>query len=283
MAKQRFFGGRYGAEFACQSLFCYAINTTFMSCFLHIVSFVLLSVVAFAAPSPQQETVVQYRNPLRAMTERYSQPVNIRLLPAWKLTEKQVEIASRPPILVADPRRVRFIYPEDIEPTAEQVAAGEALTPNQRKQMQRARRLAMREAVWRASVEAEVYNCSHSDTLAAMEKKGLHIVIKLGEQKGYLMDGEQELRVFPVCSGKASTPTPKGHFHVQEKQKEHRSNLYNNANMPFFMRLTLDGVGLHQGRIRKYPASHGCVRLSHEDAVYLFEHCEVGTAVFIVD
>ena len=254
-----------------------------MSWILRIVSVVMVFAATAAANSPQQEPAIQYRNPLKAMTARYSQPVNIRLLPEWQLTDQQAELAARPPVLVADPRRVRFIYPEDEEPTTEQIAAGVALTTTQRKKMQRARRLAMREAVWRASVEAEVYNCAHSAALAAMEKKGRHIVIKLGEQKGYYMDGEQELRSFPVCSGKNSTPTPKGHFHVQEKQKEHRSNLYNNANMPFYMRLTLDGVGLHQGRIRKYPSSHGCIRLTHEDAVYLFEQCEVGTAVFIVD
>lgn len=254
-----------------------------MSFVLRIAFLLLLQGVVVADSSPVQELPVQYRNPLKAMTERYYQPVNIRILPAWGLTEKQLKIASQPPVVVPDPRRVCFVYPEDIEPTPEQIAAGDALTPDQRKHMRRARRKAMREAVWRASVEAEVYNLSNSAALAALEKQGRYIVIKLSEQRGYYMEGEQELRSFPVCSGKKSTPTPQGHFHVQEKQKEHRSNLYNNANMPFFMRLTLDGVGLHQGPVRKYPASHGCIRLPREDAVYLFENCEVGTPVFIVD
>ena len=231
----------------------------------------------------QDTPPIRYRNPLVAMSDRYAQPVNIRILPAWKLTEQQMQIAAQPPRLVPDARRIRYAYPEDTEPTAEQVATGAALTPKQRKSMSRARRAAMREAVWRAGIEAEVHNRSHSETLAAQENQGRHIIIKLGEQKGYLMESDKELRAFKICSGKASTPTPKGHFHVQEKQAEHRSNLYNNANMPFFMRLTLDGVGLHQGPIRKKPSSHGCIRLPHEDARYLFEQCAVGTAVFIVD
>lgn len=231
----------------------------------------------------QTDPQVRYRNPMQAMSERYAQPVNIRILPGWKLTEPQLQTASQPPRLVPDAKRVRYTYPEDWEPTADQVASGAALTPAQRKSMRRARRAAMREAVWRVSIEAEVYNRANSEILASREKQSRHIVIKLGEQKGYLMQGTQELRSFKVCTGKASTPTPTGHFHVQEKRKEHRSNLYNNANMPFFMRLTLDGVGLHQGPIRKRPSSHGCIRLPKEDASFLFEQCDLGTAVFIVD
>ncbi len=246
-----------------------------------IIVFVLLQGAALWAQATPHDPPVRYRNPLQAMSERYAQPVNIRPLPAWKLTEAQAKTAAQPPILLPDPRRVRYSYPEDIEPTAEQVADGSALTPAQRKSMRRARAQAMKEAVWRVSVEAEVYNRANSAALASMEKTGRYIVIKLAEQKGYYMEGEQELRQFKVCSGKKSTPTPTGHFHVQEKRREHRSNLYNNANMPFFMRLTLDGIGLHQGPIRKNPSSHGCVRLPQEDAAYLFEQCEIGTAVFI--
>lgn len=246
-----------------------------------IIVFVLLQGAVLWAQGSPHDPPVRYRNPLQAMSERYAQPVNIRLLPAWKLTEAQARIAAQPPIPVVSPGRVRYTYPEDAEPTAEQLAAGSALTPAQRKSMRRARRSAMKEAVWRVSVEAEVYNRANSDSLAAIEKQGRYIVIKLAEQKGYFMEGDKELRQFKVCSGKKSTPTPTGHFHVQEKQKEHRSNLYNNANMPFFMRLTLDGVGLHQGPIRKNPSSHGCVRLPQDAAAYLFEQCEVGTAVFI--
>ena len=258
-------------------------NRTFMVRGIGIIVCMLLQVAVLWAQATSYDPPVRYRNPLQAMSERYAQPVNIRLLPAWKLSEPQIRTASQPPTLVPDPRRVRFMYPEDMEPTPEQVAAGAALSSVQRDKMRRARRLAMREAVWRVSVEAEVYNRANSATLAAMEKAGRHIVIKLGEQKGYYMDGDTELRQFKICSGKKSTPTPTGHFHVQEKRKEHRSNLYNNANMPFFMRLTLDGIGLHQGPIRKNPSSHGCVRLPQADAAYLFEQCDVGTAVFIVD
>lgn len=244
---------------------------------------IVLALLSVSVLFAQNDPPVRYRNPIQAMSERYAQPVNIRILPSWKLTEAQMQTASMPPRLIPDARRIRFSYPEDREPTAEQRANGSALTPTQRRSMRRARSAAMREAVWRVSIEAEVYNRANSEALAATEKASRYVVIKLGEQKGYHMQGEQELRSFKVCTGKVSTPTPKGHFHVQEKRREHRSNLYNNANMPFFMRLTLDGIGLHQGPIRSKPSSHGCIRLPREDASYLFDQCEVGTAVFIVD
>lgn len=226
---------------------------------------------------------IRYRNPHAAMAERYSRPVEISINPSWKLTEKQLNTAIQPPIRDERGPRLRFIYPEDIEPSEIQVTNGYALTKHQRQQMRLARRQALQKAVWQASIEAEKYNRTHSSTLELMEKQGLHLVISLSKQQGRCMQGNKEVRTFRVCSGKASTPTPKGHFHVMEKHKDHRSNLYNNAPMPFFMRLTTDGVGLHQGNVRSWPASHGCVRLTYADARFLFECCEVGTPVFVID
>ena len=229
------------------------------------------------------EEVPSYRNPFVAMAERYNRPVEIAIHPSWKLSEKQLNTAIQPPIRDERGVRVRFLYPEDLEPTPIQIKNGYALSSRQRSLMRAARRAALRREAWQAGMEAENYNRKHSAAMAAQEKKGLHLVISLGKQTGKYMDGEKELLCFRVCTGKASTPTPKGHFHVMEKHLEHHSNLYNNASMPFFMRLTADGVGLHQGNVRSWPASHGCVRLNHADARFLFERCEIGTPVFIID
>ena len=251
-----------------------------MHYFSLLIVFSIMLSGAWAEPA-EEGCAVEYMNPFAAMTARYGMPVDIRIPEAWGLTELQRQTASSPPTVVADAKRFRFVYPEDVAPTAESVERGAALSDVQRKKMQQARRAALKEAVWRAGIEAELYNKVHSAELAVQERQGLHIVINLTEQKGYYREGETELRVFDICSGKESTPTPIGHFHVQEKRREHRSNLYNNANMPYFMRLTLDGVGLHQGKIRSIPSSHGCVRLREEDARFLFENCTEGTAVFI--
>lgn len=225
--------------------------------------------------------LVQYRDPNIAMVRRSREPVLMDINPAWNLTEEQANILHRLPRRVEQDGRVRFIYPEDEESITEALPDGTIFTTQQLRRIRRARRAARELAMWRARRAAEAYNRTHSATLAAKEKQGLHIIIRLSEQKGYLMDGNQRLRTFRICSGKSSTPTPTGHFHVLEKHREHRSNLYNDASMPFFMRLTFDGVGLHQGRLRSRPSSHGCIRLAWNDARYLFERCDIGTAVFV--
>lgn len=254
---------------------------------LRKVYFLLLSIssLTFAQDisqnAPQPEPIA-YRNPITAMMERYNQPVSIEIQPGWNLTEKQKETALRAPQLVESNSRVCCVYPEDMNPTEEQLSDGSALNPLQRKLIRRARLRARQLAAWYARKDAEQYNKDNSDALAAVEKQGVHLVIHLRKQRGYCMNGTTRLRTFRVCSGKRSTPTPKGHYHVLEKRQKHRSNLYN-ASMPFFMRLTIDGVGLHQGPVRSYPASHGCIRLTYDDARFLFKTCDVGTAVFVVD
>lgn len=105
------------------------------------------------------------------------------------------------------------------------------------------------------------------------------IDINLSTQRGKLLQGEKELYSFAVCSGKKSTPTPTGSYSILEKDRHHSSNLYPDSPMPYFMRLTWDGVGLHQGPMRSRPSSHGCIRLSRSTAAFLFSVCPGGTSV----
>lgn len=235
-----------------------------------------------ATPPQPSAPLVQYRDPNVAMARRSREPVLMDINPSWNLTEEQANRLHGLPRRVEQDGRVRFIYPEDEGSITEPLADGSVFTSQQLRRIRRARRAARELAMWQARRAAEAYNRTHSETLAAMEKAGVHVIIRLGEQKGYLMNGTQQLREFRICSGKSSTPTPTGHFHVLEKHREHRSNLYNSS-MPFFLRLTFDGVGLHQGRLRSRPSSHGCIRLAWNDARYLFEHCDIGTAVFVED
>lgn len=233
------------------------------------------------APAAAEPEPVRYRDPAMAMYHRRAYTVEIVLSPKWKLTEAQMETAQRAPKQKEGSKPARYIYPEDVAPTEEEKANGSALTETQRANMRKARKRALQEACWQAYLEAERYNKEHDAELTQMEKQGKHIVINLKKQKGVYKDGDKELLSFSICSGRKSKPTPKGHFHVMEKDRNHRSNLYNEAKMPYFLRLTLGGVGLHQGNLPGYPASHGCIRLSEKTARYLFKNCEVGTPVFI--
>ena len=53
--------------------------------------------------------------------------------------------------------------------------------------------------------------------------------------------------------------------------------------MPYWMRITSWGVGMHAGPIPDpgSPASHGCIRLPHEMARTLFSVVQIGTPVTI--
>jgi len=54
--------------------------------------------------------------------------------------------------------------------------------------------------------------------------------------------------------------------------------------MPYFMRLTKGGVGMHGGPIpeSRDPASHGCIRLPYSLAPIVYESVKIGTPVRVV-
>jgi len=108
-----------------------------------------------------------------------------------------------------------------------------------------------------------------------------HIVVSLADQRLYAYHDQQLVAWSNISSGRPGHETPTGTFTVSEKDVDHHSNLYNNAPMPYFMRLTDEGVGLHAGQLPGYPASHGCVRLPLSMARELYQHVESGTSVEI--
>jgi lipoprotein-anchoring transpeptidase ErfK/SrfK len=108
------------------------------------------------------------------------------------------------------------------------------------------------------------------------------IVVSLIDQSLYAYDGQQLVAFSNISSGKPGHETPTGTFTVSQKDVDHHSSIYDNASMPFYMRLTDGGVGLHAGFIPGYPASHGCVRLPYGMARELFQHVESGTPVEII-
>ena len=85
-----------------------------------------------------------------------------------------------------------------------------------------------------------------------------------------------------ISSGRKGKETPRGHYVITEKDPDHHSNLYAGAPMPWFLRLTNSGVGIHYGPNPGHPASHGCVRIgSLALAKQAFQNCPLGTAVII--
>jgi lipoprotein-anchoring transpeptidase ErfK/SrfK len=109
------------------------------------------------------------------------------------------------------------------------------------------------------------------------------VVVSLPEQMAYVYRGETLIGRSTVSSGKPGHDTPVGAFEILEKDRDHRSNKYNDAPMPFMQRLTWDGVALHAGHNPGYPASHGCVRLPKGFAEALYSVTEKGGRVVIAD
>jgi hypothetical protein len=91
------------------------------------------------------------------------------------------------------------------------------------------------------------------------------------------------IAVSTVSTGKKGHETPTGVFTILQKNKDHRSSLYNDAPMPWMQRLTWDGIALHAGKLPGYPASHGCVRLPDEFAKRLFAVTDFGITVIIAN
>jgi len=108
------------------------------------------------------------------------------------------------------------------------------------------------------------------------------IVISLADQRLYAFHDHQLLAWSNVSTGRSGYETPTGDFNVSEKDVDHYSSLYDAAPMPYFMRLTDSGVGMHAGWLPGYPASHGCVRLPFGMAQKLYDRVDSGTPVQIV-
>jgi hypothetical protein len=111
----------------------------------------------------------------------------------------------------------------------------------------------------------------------------LVMVISITEQRAYLYRNGLRIGVSTVSTGKKGKETPTGVFTILQKNKDHRSNIYNNAPMPFMQRLTWDGIALHAGQLPGYPASHGCVRLPYEFARLLFDTTSFGMTVVVAN
>lgn len=147
--------------------------------------------------------------------------------------------------------------------------------------------------------------------LAKLTSDNSHVRVSISKQRAYLMMGDEVVIDSPISSGKRARPTPQGSFHVLEKDKDHRSNIYGDfkdaygrtvragvssridaapsgthfvgAPMTWFMRVTEEGVGMHVGILPGYPASHGCIRMPSAAAEMFYNHVKVGTPVVVGD
>ncbi len=109
------------------------------------------------------------------------------------------------------------------------------------------------------------------------------VVINLKTQLAFVYRNGVRIGVTTVSSGKPGKKTPTGIFTILQKNKDHKSNLYNSAPMPYMQRLTWDGIALHAGNLPGYPASHGCIRMPLEFSKLLFDVSKTGMTVVVTD
>ena len=135
-----------------------------------------------------------------------------------------------------------------------------------------------------------------------------NIVIRLSEQRSYFYIGGELAGVATISTGREGFGTPTGSFKIQQKDKNYASGKYGDyvdahgqivkkdidrtkdamppgtrfdgAKMPYFMRIK-DGIGMHEGFLPGYAASHGCIRMPRFMAEAFFRNVEVGTPVAI--
>ncbi len=106
-------------------------------------------------------------------------------------------------------------------------------------------------------------------------------IVSIKTQHVTLYDAEGWILRAPVSTGTTGRETPAGIFAVVDKEKDHRSNMYDDASMPNMQRITWNGIALHGGPLPGYAASHGCVRMPFGFAERLFDKTRLGMRVII--
>ena len=105
-------------------------------------------------------------------------------------------------------------------------------------------------------------------------RHGRHAEANLSLQVLALVDGLQVYRLYPISSGKPSTPTILGDFRVYSKVPGYLPDGMYYSN--FFVR----GYAIHgYDPAPDYPASHGCMRLPIVDAISVYDWLNIGNWV----
>jgi L,D-transpeptidase catalytic domain len=90
-----------------------------------------------------------------------------------------------------------------------------------------------------------------------------------------------EIGTAVIVYGGDNKQTPAGTLHILGKARNHRSSLYD-AQMPYTLRLSDDGVSIHASSVRWGAATHGCIGVPSPFAERLFDAASVGDEVVVV-
>jgi lipoprotein-anchoring transpeptidase ErfK/SrfK len=129
--------------------------------------------------------------------------------------------------------------------------------------------------------------------LGGVRSSGKAILVDLDDQNLYAFNGPKLIFEFYCASGDRVHPTATwpSLYKIFRKHEVYRSRTYN-AQMDYAMFFTSDGKAIHQSNVVGLTSvlkdiglnqlgSHGCVRLSEENAKKLFSWAPMGTPIFV--
>jgi len=105
-------------------------------------------------------------------------------------------------------------------------------------------------------------------------QNGRHAEGNLSLQLLALTDGSKVVAIYPISSGKPSTPTILGNFRVYSKVPGYLPDGM------YFSNFFISGYAIHgYNPAPDYPASHGCMRVPIQDAISIYSWLEIGNWV----
>jgi hypothetical protein len=105
---------------------------------------------------------------------------------------------------------------------------------------------------------------------------GTHVEVPLSKQVLVFATGDKPTAIYPVSSGKSSTPTVTGHFSFYLTQPGY------NAKGMYYSFYFYGGYAVHgYSSVPDYPASHGCIRTFIDDQPEIFDRIDYGESIFV--
>lgn len=105
---------------------------------------------------------------------------------------------------------------------------------------------------------------------------GRHVEAPLGKQVLVFAKGKRPYAIYPISSGKSSTPTVTGHFEFIRTEPG-----YNSHGM-YYSWYFYGGYAVHgYESVPDYPASHGCLRTFIADQPEIYERIQFGEDIFV--
>ena len=105
---------------------------------------------------------------------------------------------------------------------------------------------------------------------------GQHLEAPLSKQVLVFAKGDEPVAVYPISSGKSSTPTITGHFQFIRQEPG-----YNSHGM-YYSFYFYGGYAVHgYESVPDYPASHGCIRTFIADQPEIYNRINFGESIFV--